>query len=282
MPITHTPLEDVLENYRCYLSRNGDLAGHYAQYMKRVKSDPKAAEAEAVVFSWLRAEKRNPHIHEDTGTGGPDFQCEPASGDPFLVEVTSLDSEMVSKRSGLPVEVSGSGAGAYGLLTQKLKAKAKEKAGQLSDQSFPSVLAIVSDHGFASILMDKLPAEYLMTSAPTINVAVGGQGPTYITHDFKDSVFQHRTGLVWASGAPIVRPALRSVSAILLIASNPYELGIVGLLHPDAVRPFCPQLLSSVPFVKHTGVVSFDSGMTKWLQAVEGQGVATFAQRHLR
>lgn len=112
MPVTHTPLEDVLENYRCYLSRNGDLTSHYAQYMKRVKTDPKAAEAEAIVFSWLRAEKRNPHIHEDTATGGPDFRCEPASDNPFMVEVTSLDSEMVSKRSGLPVEASNSGGGA--------------------------------------------------------------------------------------------------------------------------------------------------------------------------
>jgi hypothetical protein len=54
---TGDTVRDVLEYYRCYLSRNRDLADHSTQFMKRENSDPKAAESEAVVFSWLRAEK---------------------------------------------------------------------------------------------------------------------------------------------------------------------------------------------------------------------------------
>jgi hypothetical protein len=107
----HNMVRDVLEYYRCYLSRNHDIADHSTQFMKRENSDPKAAEAEAVVFSWLRAEKLEPRLFEDAGTGGPDFLCTHSGSDPFLVEATSLDSEMVSERSRLrqrlaaPVEV---------------------------------------------------------------------------------------------------------------------------------------------------------------------------------
>jgi hypothetical protein len=53
---TGDTVRDVLEYYRCYLPRNRDLADHSTQFLKRENSDPKAAEAEAVVSSWLREE----------------------------------------------------------------------------------------------------------------------------------------------------------------------------------------------------------------------------------
>lgn len=275
-------LRDVLEYYRCYLSRNRDLADHCTQFLKRESSDPKAAQAEAAVFSWLWAEKLRPSLFEDTGTGGPDFCCTHSAGNRFLVEATSLDSEMVSQRSGLPAKVTGPGGRAYALITEKLKAKAQSKALQLAGHGVPTALAIASDHAFASLLMDDLAAEYLTTSAPQINVPIGGVAPSYITHDFKDSVFQRNTGLVWASGAPIVKPALRSIGAILLIAVDHREMRIVGLLHPDAANPFNPEWLPMIPFVKFTGLVTFASDGTEWLQIIDGHKVANFPHRHIR
>jgi len=279
---TADALRDVLEHYRCYLSRNSDLADHCTQFLKREKSDPKAAQAEAVVFSWLWAEKLRPCLFEDAGTGGPDYCCTHSGGRRFLVEATSLDSEAVSERSGLPAEITGPGGGAFSLITEKLKDKARSKASQLGGRGVPTVLAITSDHAFASLLMDKLAAEYLMTSAPQLNVPIGGRAPSYITHDFKDSVFQRNTGLVWASGAPIVKPALRSIGAILLVGVDHRNMRIVGLLHPDAANPFNPEWLPMIPFVRFTGLVTFTSDCTEWLQVVEGDRVATFPHRHLR
>ncbi len=110
-------VQDVVEYFRRYLSRNRDLAEHYEEFLKREKSDPKAAQAEAVVFSWLRAEKLEPRLFEVPGKGGPDFCCSSDATDRFLVEATSLDSEMVSERSGLPAEITGPGGGAFGLIT---------------------------------------------------------------------------------------------------------------------------------------------------------------------
>jgi hypothetical protein len=137
---TGDTVRDVLEYYRCYLSRNRDLADHSTQLMKRENSDPKAAESEAVVFSWLRAEKLEPRLFEDAGTGGPDFLCTHSGSDRFLVEATSLDSEMVEERSRLPAKITGPGGGAFGLITDKLKAKAQSKASQLAGHGLPTVL----------------------------------------------------------------------------------------------------------------------------------------------
>jgi hypothetical protein len=278
---TGVTVRDVLEYYRCYLSRNRDLANHCTQFLKRECRDPKAAQAEAVVFSWLWAEKLKPCLFEDAGTGGPDFCCTHSGGNRFIVEATSLDSEMVSERSGLPTEITGPGGRAFALITEKLKAKAKSKASQLAGHGVPTVLAITSDHAFAGLLMDQLAAEYLMTSAPQTHVPIGG-GPSYITHDFKDAVFRRNTGLVWASGAPIVKPALRSIGAILLIAVGDREMRIVGLLHPDAANLFNPKWLPMIPFVKFTGLVTFASDGTEWLEAIEGHRKATFPHRHIR
>lgn len=283
-PQTHNTgdtLRDVVEYYRCYLSRDRDLTEHCTQFLKRESNDPKAAQAEAVIFSWLRAEKLKPYLFEDAGTGGPDFCCAPSGTNCFLVEATSLDSEMVSERSGLPAEITGPGTSAFALITEKLKAKAQSKAAQLAGHGMPTVLAITSDHAFASSLMDKLAAEYLMTSAPQINVPIGG-GPSYMSTNLKDSVFQRSTGLLDASEVPIIKPALQSIGAILLVALDHREMRIVGLLHPKAANPFDPQWLPMIPFVKFAGLFSHTNIATEWVQADKWHREASIPHWHIR
>ena len=74
------------------------------------------------MFSWLRAEKLEPRLFEDAGTGGPDFCATHAKLDHFLVEATSLDSEMVAGRSGPRGANHGSWRrGRFALITEKTK-----------------------------------------------------------------------------------------------------------------------------------------------------------------
>lgn len=281
LPTIGDTVDDVVEYYYRYLARNSDLAAHFAQFKKRQKSDPNAAAAEAAVFSFLRAEKLHPEMFEDVSTGGPDFQCSASDSDQFLVEVTSLDSDAVAERFGLPSSITGPGGGAFGLITDKLKFKAQQKATQLAGHSVPGILAVTSDHAFASMLIDRLAAEYLMTSAPQINVPLGG-GPTHMTTDLRHSVFQRATGILDASGVPIIKPSLRSIAAILLIATDHREMRVVGLLHPDAANPFNPQWLPKVPFVKFKGLFSPTNIATEWIQVDEGDRVATFQHRRIQ
>src|SRR5271166_1381921 len=152
---TGVSLNEIVEYYWRFLSRNKEYAAHFEQFRKRLSSDRKAGEAEAVVFSLLRAEKLNPDIHEDPSSGGPDFCCTPASAKSFLVEVTSLDSVSVSKKSHLPLKITGRGGGAFSLITDKLRQEASNKAKQLGGGSLPAVLAITSDYDFAGVLLDR-------------------------------------------------------------------------------------------------------------------------------
>ncbi len=100
--------------------------------------------------------------------------------------------------------------------------------------------------------------------------------------DLRHSVFQRATGLLDASGAPIIKPAIRSIGAILLIATHYREIGIVGLLHPDAANPFNPQRLPMIPFVKFAGLFSHANIATDWIQSGEGRSAATFPHRHIQ
>lgn len=274
-------LRDILECYSSYLGRNRDLVNHRSQFLKRQNSDPKAAQAEAVVFSWMLAEKLAPRLYENPDTGGPDFCATHSVTNRFLVEVTSLDSEMVAERSGLAAEITGAGGKAFALITEKLKAKAQGKAKQLSGQGTPTVLAITSDHAFASILMDEGVAEYLMTSAPQINVPIDG-GQEYMSTDLKHSAFLRFTGLLNAVDAPIIEFSLRSISAILLIAVGHRESQIVGLLHPDPVHFFDPQWLPTVPFVRFAEVFSHTNVAIEWIQTKGLHRVASFPHKCVR
>ncbi len=278
---TGDTLQDIVECYSSYLGQNHDLADYCSQFQKRKSRDLSAAQAEAVVSSWLRAAELDTRIFEDPGTGGPDFCVTHSDTDRFLVEATSLDSDKVAERSGLPAQIIESGGAAFGWITEKLKAKAQSKAKQLSGRGVATVLAITSNHAFASELMGELTAEYLMTSEPQFNVPVDG-GREYMTTDLQNSVFLRPARPLDDSGAPNIEFALRSISAILLIAVCHCTSRIVGLLHPHGANPFNPHWLPMVPFVKFSGTVSHTNITTEWVQDEDRCEAATFLHRCVR
>jgi hypothetical protein len=279
--MTGDTVNELVEFYYRYLGRNGGLEAHFDLFKNRYKSDPKAAIAEAVVFSLLWAEGLQPELFEDVSKGGPDFCIKSSPSETFLVEVTSLDSAMVSKRSGLPSSITRHGGGAFGLITDRLLSEAKNKAPQLGLHHLPGVLAITSDHAFASILLDGLAAEYLMTSAPQFNAPLDGR-PTFTSTDLRHSVFYKPLRVVDTNGAPIIEPCRQSIAAILLMAIDAREVQVVGLLHPEAIYPFAPGWLPKVPFVKFRGQVSPTNIDTEWIQADASDRVATFPHRHIQ
>jgi hypothetical protein len=274
-------VDEVIEFYWRFLSRNANLAVHFEQFKKRYQSDQKAAEAEAIVFSLLRAEKLSPEIFEDPGTGGPDFRCNPSPGGSFLLEVTSPDSDSASKKSGLPLKMTGAGGGAYGLITEKLLSAAKNKAAQLGGHNLPGVLAITSNYDFAGLLLDRMAAEYLMTSAPQINVPLNGK-PSYTTVDLRHAVFCRLSELVTASEEPIIFPCRQSISAILLITIHPRESGVVGLLHPEPACSFNPNCLPKVPYLKFKQWPMVKKAETEWILGDTELGAAIFEHRKIQ
>jgi len=274
-------VDEVVNSYWKFLSRNR-YDSHRKRFKDRLNADSKAAEAEAVVFSVLWSAKLRPDIFEDNSAGGPDFRCEPSPGDSFLVEVKSLDSEAVSERSALPLNVSGNGGQAFGLITAKLCSAAQSKASQVGGRGIPGILAIASSHAFAGLLMDRGAAEYLMTSAPHISVPIGstrkaGEWRT----DLRNAVFCQPATLLDASGNQVFVTRYRSIAAILLVTIGVRETDVVGLLHPDAAHPFNPQLFHAVPYVRFAQWPLTSTNIsTEWILGGDTQrGAATFEHR---
>ena len=276
-------IDEVVDSYWKFLYRNRyDV--HLKRFKDRLNADPKAAEAEAVVFSVLWSAKLRPDIFEDNSAGGPDFRCEPSPGNSFLVEVKSLDSEAVSERSTLPLSMSGNGGQAFALITDKLCSAAQSKASQLGGRGMPGILAIVSSHAFASLLMDRGAAGYLMTSTPHISVPIGStRDAGRLRTDLRNAVFCQPAKLLDASGNQVFVTRYRSVAAILLMTIGVCETDVVGLLHPDAANPFNPRLFHAVPYVRFAQWPLTSTNISiEWILGDDRQGgAARFEHRRI-
>jgi hypothetical protein len=268
-------VDEVVDSYWIFLARN-HFDVHLDRFKQRLDSDTKAAEAEAVVFSLLWNAKARPDIFEDISKGGPDFSCEPFKQEKFLVEVTSLDSSAVTRRSSLPDRLEEGGGGAFGLITAALQRAAVGKASQLANHPYPRVLAITSSHAFASILMDAHAAENLLLSDTMISYRIGNfSDPGRQITDLRRSVF-FRTD---RSGTRIV-PCRRSISAILLVSISWGQADVVGILHPEPEIVFKPGLLSQVPYLRLTSWPVGSEIKTEWHSNGERSG--TFHHRRIR
>ena len=262
-------IDAVVDSYRTFLARNRYF-GHLEAFKQRLKSDGRAAEAEAIVFSFLWSARLRPDIFEDLSKGGPDFCC--GSGETkFLVEVTSLESGAVARKSLLPEKIEGTGGGAFSLITPLLKAKASGKAAQFGEWPLPRVLAITSSHACAGLLMDRLGAEFLLLSDPLIRVPHGSVSDraTQVTN-LQRSVFFRPS----KSGQEII-PCRRSISVILLVAISGAQSDVVGVLHPDPAVLFPQHLLPQIPClqVRHWPIVD---GRIETAWSVDKPDHATF------
>lgn len=256
-PELWTPAEHVLGASISEVAKSYSLLleirypDHHRAFQLRAASDPNAANAEAVVFSWLRWQGLSPTPSDDPGVGGPDFLCSPMLGAPFLLEVTSLEPDAVSERSGWPDELNDR-AHRFSMITPSLWSKTQNKAAQLGGHEIARVLAICLSHIGAGALLGTLAAEWLMTSQPKLSVPV--RGPMR-----RSAFLAIREGSIIA-----VR---ESISAILLLAIGEHELHAVGMLHPEPAVAFDYRSLIELPFLRLAWPIKDGILKTEWVVA---------------
>ncbi len=233
---------EIIESYKLFLEVK--YPHHFQSYCRRLKNQPESAKAEAVTFSILRSIFDNVQIAEDISTGGADFLCK-TNGTEFISEVTCLEAESVAIQSGWKNEVPESGsAGSFGMITQMLRTKASNKAGQLSGHTFPRILVITCEHIAADVLLGPHGAETFLTSDTQIEVPIDKPIENInVVTDLGNSVFfRYKNGSI--------ESCRRSISAILLLSIFADKTLVVGILHPDPVYKFPIRLLPSVPFLR--------------------------------
>lgn len=243
-PFEPVMIEQVVESYLDYLSIV--YPAHYELFKKRENTE--GARAEAVVFSILRGllfGLKNPDVRilEDPDKGGVDFLCQYDQGE-FIVEVTSLDSESVKRKSG--ISDSPNGGGAFSLISDKLLSKTKKKAKQVAGHLCPRVVAITSEY-FGAALLGGLPAESFFHSDPMIAVPLNKSG-TGLKQSFQSTDLRMSPFLRVKGGE--VQAVRKSISAVLLVTIIPGECEIVGVLHPEPRYPFDISVMPRVPFLR--------------------------------
>jgi hypothetical protein len=242
-PLTDT-IQDVINAYLLYLEIcNPD---HLRNFRARLESDSDAAISEAIVFSWLRAQRYQPQIFESPSEGGVDYICLPEAEKPFLIEVTKLSKDAVEQKSGIP-DVLDEAAWSFSMITPQLLAKVQKKAPQLKNHDLPRVLAICLTHVGSSLLLGTLAAEWLMISEPHIEMTIELEGKS---SDSPQNVTDLRNAAFFKVKDGLVVPVRKSVSAIILISIWHNYIKVVGLLHPAAAVPFDYRTFGEIPFLR--------------------------------
>ena len=247
-----TSIEDVLNSYSDHLHHRYPKNANRFDCTR--KSSRESAIAEAITFHIFRVIDCSPQVHDQVGIGGVDFLCFDSRrsllrGLPrgqFVVEATSLSPNAVSERSRVPNEVpKGIGGCAFGLLTQNICNKAKDKNKQLRGYLMPRVLAVVTSHSGAPILFDARAAKRALVSDLHFRHEIGNESadPTDYT-DLRNSVF-----IKLGSDGNVVA-CRKEVSAILLIAVYGDSSEVYGILHPESEFPLDSAFLPGIPFVR--------------------------------
>jgi hypothetical protein len=250
-----TSIDETLDSYSSYVRKADARTAN--RFERNRKSDPEAAIAEAITFRMLQTIGAHPTIYDRVGRGGPDFLCNssrwsavrPCPASEFFVEATSLDPDSVSKKSGLANEARKElGGGAFGLVTQNICNKAKDKdRTSLKNCSKPAVLSIVSSHLGAALLFDAHAAETALVSGLHFRHEIGSAvaDPNWYTN-LKDSVF------IKPGAGGSIETCRQNISAILLIAVYGDKSEVFGILHPAPRHPLNIEHFPNIPFFRIT------------------------------
>jgi hypothetical protein len=217
-----------------------------------------SAVSEAVAWDYLACHGVEISWHEDISTGGPDYCCT-KDNTKFYVEITNLSTDAVIRATQLnPSPNSGpflspqercSGATTFNNLTARIKQEISSKAGQCSRLQFPALVFVTLFHWQASVVcVDRHHIVQLLHSKPGLsgkfNPETGAlEGELYPTTDMALSSFTKKY---------TTEPARRNISGILVggFGLTPPDARVFGVLHPDPVRPFNPELLPHIPFCR--------------------------------
>ena len=179
-------------------------------------------------------------MNEDPNKGGVDFLCKIGSSE-FIAEITSLQVETVTRKSGLEYKPTKRySVGTFAPITRKLCDTVCDKASQMSGYNCPGVLVIACKHPLADVLFDAFDAERLLVGDIKIGLS-SSRKSTNIT-ELKNSCFL-RHNQEWELGN-------RSISSILLFHISGVSAFVLGILHPDPTHNFLPEFLPSIPFLR--------------------------------
>jgi hypothetical protein len=177
----------------------------------------------------------------------PDFRCSKGD-DAFYVEVANISIAKATELTNLPHPMQLGKFSAYGKLTKAVFGKATGKATQC-EQELPTLLAVGTFHSAASyVAMDRFCANCLLTGEPLITWDVDFRAGASLGNTYQTTRLKYASFI--KPGECSIIKARTSISGILLCGFGALPASIIGVLHPNADKPFMPELLPRIPFGK--------------------------------
>lgn len=256
-------LSEVLEWYQGKL-HEADVAGKRGvakQFAKRLRAQPEAAQAEAVVYHFLSVKKLNPQFLESPSLGGLDFECY-FGEEKFAVEVTSFADETVTNRSGFPDELSELGYINLPSIISLVRSRISQKAVQASAYVGPRVLAIGSTHIVSSVLFT-VGVEEFLTGETQIAFPVnanGLAGEIHMATELTNSSYLRSA----QDGVESYRP---KYALVLFVAIHGGGAHVTGIVHPAPEIPLSIAPFGNVPFARIKWPIDGNELRVEWIIA---------------
>lgn len=289
MTLDLSPWHTSINAYADWLSDEDKTAAtKWSQRLRSPQPDKvEGAVAEALIYDYIGCRVDSVHLTDRPGVGGLDFEF--AKGDVrFLVEVTNLSIDAVTKASGMP-DTDSFNTGFYGLLTDRIRQKVRNKLKQAKNQSqYPLLVAVTTLHWNAScVCINRKAVEFAMNSPPNItskwNPNTGeSEGEPYQSTDLSRSVFLSPTPVLGPDGEPVAQARYEPISGFLLggFGLRPPDAHVFAGLNPEARIPFDPSMFPDVPTcffaewpvsteLKLEWTISEEEGKAKSLEAAE-------------
>lgn len=262
------PNHRVLSAFIKWIEQNTFDPQHAKNWARLYRADPQAAMCEATFWAVFKdcGVTVEPNADLTGAKQTPDFRCSKDSS-MFYAEITCIRVDTATRKTALESEPRpGEGAKNYRHLNDAIFQECVNKTTQCANLDAPCVLAVGTFHHRASVLgVRRTFMEWLLTGEASIGWDFDpklGQcvGESYQVTSFRSATFTRMTRL------QSVEHVRQPISALLVggFGCNPPQL--FGLLHPNPVREFDPQLLARVPFCRQRIDVQAGRVSTEWIQ----------------
>ena len=232
---------DAISSHRTWLAQ----FEHWRRtsWEQLLDNEPEAAICEAETRKFLSEQGIKVEPFEEQTRGGPDFAC--ASSDDealFYVEVTCLNAEAISKKTGLYAQPASVRKGRYCLLTQQIFNKCTDKVRQLANLDRPALLATATLNWEASSIICSFSQirDVFFGETKTVRIESSAEG------ELRGSLLTQCRNSAFVT--PQTETPRKPISGLLLCGFARQTPRVVGLIHPCPARPFDRSALPQVPF----------------------------------
>jgi hypothetical protein len=244
-----------LENHTAWLGQFD--ARRVKSFNQRCRSDREAAACEALITEYLRSRVDAIEPAEDISFGGPDLRCV-RRGQPFYVEITSLNTKAVSEAIWIPDDANWEG-GAVGSISEIVRRAVCGKANQCLRPDAPTVIAIGSHHLWLDV--NESLVEELLISDVAYEVQVSRTNP--VPREPGKIVTRLRNALFRRIKNEAVENAREYVAGVIVFGLCRLPLEVIGVINDEPTRSFDPSLL---PEIRFATTVDVNGGLAiRWL-----------------